>query len=209
MNDRNQLGVTTPRAVESAAGHTEATPGSAAVGPPSTVGTPSASAGAVPSVGATWPDPRGLVATALPARFARPGYTERELRNIELILALRAASFAQRKRFMHPQLRHHRRGFGGLATMTGLGADGYTARSIGDRVDTVEDIVAKDDRVWAVWTLRGTHTGPLFGIPATGRKLAILEAGIWRIEGELVAEAWFFGDELALLQQLGVQVELR
>lgn len=153
---------------------------------------------------ASWPDPRGLVAVGLPPRFARPDYTARERRNIELILALRAAPFAQRRRFLHPQMRHHRKGFAGSAELTGLGAGGYTAESIRDRVDTVEDIVAKDDRVWAVWTIRGTHTGPLFGIPATGRTFEILEAGIWRIEGELVAEAWFFGDDLALLRQLGI-----
>jgi hypothetical protein len=81
------------------------------------------------------------------------------------------------------------RGFGGLAQISW--PDGYIAASIGDRVDVIEDIVAKDDRVWAVWTLCGTHTGPLFGIPATGKRLEILEAGIWRIEGDLVAEVWF------------------
>jgi predicted ester cyclase len=71
-------------------------------------------------------------------------------------------------------------------------------------VDTIEDLIAKDDRVWAVWTRRGTHTGQLFGIPATGQTIEILEAGIWRLVDGLVIEAWFFGDELRLLRQLGV-----
>jgi predicted ester cyclase len=131
-----------------------------------------------------------------------PTYTERERANIDLILALRAAPFGERRRFLHPDLRHHWRGFAFLAELTGLGAAGYTAQSISDRVDTIEDIVAKGDRVWAVWTLHGHHTGPLFGIPATGRRLSVLEVGIWRIQDDLVAEAWFFGDEVTLLRQL-------
>jgi hypothetical protein len=71
-------------------------------------------------------------------------------------------------------------------------------------MDTIEDLIAKDDRVWAVWTMRGTHTGQLFGIPATGQPIEILEAGIWRLVDGLVIEAWFFGDELSLLRQLGI-----
>lgn len=144
-----------------------------------------------------------LVATAA---TTDPNYTAQERANIELILALRAAPFAERRRFLHPDVRHHRRGFAFLAELAGLGIAGYTAQSISDRVDTIEDIVAKDDRVWAVWTLHGRHTGPLFGIPATGRQLDVLELGIWRILDNLVAEAWFFGDELTLLRQLGYPV---
>jgi hypothetical protein len=78
---------------------------------------------------------------------------------------------------------------------------GYDASTCSDRVDTIEDLIAKDDRVWAVWTMRGTHTGQLFGIPATGQPIEILEAGIWRLVDGLVIEAWFFGDELRLLRQ--------
>jgi predicted ester cyclase len=74
-------------------------------------------------------------------------------------------------------------------------------------VDTIEDIIAKEDRVWAVWTMRGTHTGQLFGIPPTGRDVEVLEAGVWRLVDGLVAEAWFFGDELALLRQLGLPID--
>lgn len=135
-----------------------------------------------------------------------PAYTIQEQSNIALILALRAAPFHERRQFMHPSLRHHRRGFAYLASLMDEDNTGYTGQSISDRVDTIEDIVAKDDRVWAVWTLRGHHTGTLFGIPATGRPLEITEIGIWRIEDNLIAEAWFFGDELALLRQLGLRV---
>jgi predicted ester cyclase len=99
----------------------------------------------------------------------------------------------------------HRWGFASLADISGMkDGTGYDASTCSDRMDTIEDLIAKDDRVWAVWTMRGTHTGQLFGIPATGKRIEILEAGIWRLVDGLVIEAWFFGDELSLLRQLGI-----
>jgi len=148
---------------------------------------------------------RSLVSAMLPAGADPRSYTAEEQANIETVLRLRSAPFSQRKNYMHPAMVRHRWGFASLADITGMkdGA-GYDARTCSDRVDTIEDLIAKDDRVWAVWTMRGTHTGQLFGIPATGRPIEVLETGIWRLQDGLVAEAWFFGDELRLLRQLGV-----
>ena len=38
---------------------------------------------------------------------------------------------------------------------------------------TIEDVVAQEDRVWVRMTARGRHTGPLMGIPPTGRAFEI------------------------------------
>jgi predicted ester cyclase len=148
---------------------------------------------------------RSLVSVMLPSGADPRSYTAEEQANIETVLRLRSAPFSQRKNYMHPAMVRHRWGFASLADITGMkdGA-GYDARTCSDRIDTIEDLIAKDDRVWAVWTMRGTHTGQLFGIPATGRPIEVLETGIWRLQDGLVAEAWFFGDELRLLRQLGV-----
>jgi predicted ester cyclase len=146
-----------------------------------------------------------LVSALLPPGTDPRSYTPREQANIETVLKLRSAPFRERQNYMHPAMVRHRWGFASLADVTGMkdGA-GYDASTCSDRVDTIEDLIAKDDRVWAVWTMRGTHTGQLFGIPATGQPIEILEAGIWRLVDGLVIEAWFFGDELRLLRQLGV-----
>ncbi|TVZ01972.1 hypothetical protein EAS64_31570 [Trebonia kvetii] len=146
-----------------------------------------------------------LVSALLPTGTDPRSYTAEEQANIETVLRLRSAPFSQRKKYMHPAMVRHRWGFASLADITGMkdGA-GYDARTCSDRVDTIEDLIAKGDRVWAVWTMRGTHTGQLFGIPATGRPIEVLETGIWRLQDGLVSEAWFFGDELRLLRQLGV-----
>lgn len=147
-----------------------------------------------------------LVSALLPAGTdSRGPYTAEEQANISTVLALRSAPFSERPRYMHPAMVRHRWGFASLADITGMkDGSGYDAATVSDRVDTIEDLIAKGDRVWAVWTMRGTHTGQLFGIPATGRPIEILEAGIWRLADGLVVEAWFFGDELRLLRQLGV-----
>jgi predicted ester cyclase len=146
-----------------------------------------------------------LVSALLPPGSDPRSYTPQEQANIETVLKLRSAPFSERKNHMHPAMVRHRWGFASLADVTGMkdGA-GYDASTCSDRVDTIEDLIAKDDRVWAVWTMRGTHTGQLFGIPPTGKPIEILEAGIWRLADGLVIEAWFFGDELRLLRQLGV-----
>jgi predicted ester cyclase len=145
-----------------------------------------------------------LVSALLPPGTDPRTYTPREQANIETVLKLRSAPFRERQSYMHPAMVRHRWGFASLADVSGMkdGA-GYDASTCSDRMDTIEDLIAKDDRVWAVWTMRGTHTGQLFGIPATGRRIEILEAGIWRLVDGLVIEAWFFGDELSLLRELG------
>ncbi len=69
----------------------------------------------------------------------------------------------------------------------------------------VEEVVAEGDRVAGRFSLRGTHTGILFGIPATGKQVVagvmviarFDEAGKW-------VEDWNSWDQVGMLQQLGV-----
>lgn len=138
----------------------------------------------------------------LVGRFADRGatadYTEEEHRNIATAMQLRTVSFEQRKAFHGPGFVVHRHGMAHLSSATA----GYHPSAIADRRDEVVDIIAKGDRVWCVWKIQGTHTGDLFGIPATGRPIEVLEMGIWRFADDKVVEAWFFADEYALVAQL-------
>ena len=133
----------------------------------------------------------------------RETYTEEEARNLEIIRQLRAARFEDRRGFSLPGVRPHRSGLSLLSERAK--ADGkvaYDRDSIADRQDEILDMIAKDDRVWAVWMVRGTHTGELCGFAPTGQPIEFLELGVWRLEDGKVAEAWFFGDEFALIEQL-------
>jgi steroid delta-isomerase-like uncharacterized protein len=68
---------------------------------------------------------------------------------------------------------------------------------------TMEDLVMSGDRVVGRFVYRGTQTGELMGIPASGNAVEMRSIDIWRIEDGMFAEHW---DELNLLevfQQVG------
>ena len=55
---------------------------------------------------------------------------------------------------------------------------------------TIHDQVAEGDKVSTRKTISGIHTGPLMGVPATGRDVAISVIDIVRIEDGRYAEHW-------------------
>ena len=66
-----------------------------------------------------------------------------------------------------------------------------------DLTATMEDLVVSGDRVVGRFVYRGTHTGNLMGIPATGRPVEMRSIDIWRVENGMFVEHW---DELNLMQ---------
>ena len=73
---------------------------------------------------------------------------------------------------------------------------------------TMEDLVVSGDRVVGRFTYRGTHTGNLLGIPATGKPVEMRSIDIWRVQNGMFVEHW---DELNLMQmfqQIGVLPQL-
>ena len=69
---------------------------------------------------------------------------------------------------------------------------------------TIEDMIAEGDTVVARFTTRGTHQGNLMGIPPTGKQVSGTGMFIDRLVNGKAVEQWFNGDDLGLLQQLGV-----
>ncbi|RPE78371.1 MULTISPECIES: ester cyclase [unclassified Frondihabitans] len=77
-----------------------------------------------------------------------------------------------------------------------------------DVVVTMEDVIISGDRVVGRFVYRGTHTGDLLGIPATGAAVEMRSIDIWRVQNGLLVEHW---DELNLMevfQQVGVLPQL-
>jgi steroid delta-isomerase-like uncharacterized protein len=62
---------------------------------------------------------------------------------------------------------------------------------------TMEDLVISGDRVVGRFTYRGTHTGDLARIPASGKPVQMRSIDIWRVQDGMFAEHW---DELNLMQ---------
>jgi len=68
---------------------------------------------------------------------------------------------------------------------------------------TLEEIVAEGDKVAARFTMRGTHHGPFFGVPPTGKTIAVQAMNLYRLSGGQFIEEYGQPDLLGLLQQIG------
>lgn len=69
----------------------------------------------------------------------------------------------------------------------------------------IDEMVAEGDLVVVRATVSGTHSGELFGVPATGNEITFKSMDFFRVTDGLLAEHWDVTDRLALLQQIGVQ----
>lgn len=72
-----------------------------------------------------------------------------------------------------------------------------------DLTYTIDDAVVDGDLVAIRVTGRGTQTGGIGDIPATGKSAVWSEMHFLRVEGDLVTEIWGVVDQLSALQQLG------
>jgi predicted ester cyclase len=66
-----------------------------------------------------------------------------------------------------------------------------------------EDQIAEGDRVVTRWSSAFTHTGNLFGVPATGKRVKQSGIMIYRIKEGKVVEQWAEANMFGLMQQLG------
>lgn len=68
----------------------------------------------------------------------------------------------------------------------------------------IQHIVASTDWVAVRFLIRGTHSGPFFGIPATGKTIACVANVLMRVSNGKVAELFGVFDEAGILRQMGV-----
>jgi steroid delta-isomerase-like uncharacterized protein len=68
---------------------------------------------------------------------------------------------------------------------------------------TLEEMVAEGDAVAARFTMRGTHRGPFFGVPPTGKRIVVQAMNFYRFAGGQIAGEHGQPDLLGLLQQIG------
>ena len=66
-----------------------------------------------------------------------------------------------------------------------------------------EDQIAEGDRVVTRWSSSFTHTGDLFGVPATGKRVKQSGIMIYRIRDGKVVEQWAEANMWGLMRQLG------
>jgi steroid delta-isomerase-like uncharacterized protein len=68
---------------------------------------------------------------------------------------------------------------------------------------TVEDVMAEGEKVTCRFSIRGTHSTPWRGLPATGKQVMVTGINISRIVEGKVVEDWFNTDIFSLAMQLG------
>ena len=70
--------------------------------------------------------------------------------------------------------------------------------------ETIEDIIAEGDKVWARITFTATHTGEWMGIPPTGKKITTEMVDIFRIANGKLVEYRDVNNNLDFLKKLGI-----
>jgi steroid delta-isomerase-like uncharacterized protein len=65
-------------------------------------------------------------------------------------------------------------------------------------------IYAEGDRVFSFMTWEGTHQAPFFGVPASGQRVIIRTAEIFRIEDGRMAEHWDVVDDSDMKRKAGL-----
>lgn len=68
---------------------------------------------------------------------------------------------------------------------------------------SLEETIAEGDKVAARFIMRGTHKGPFFGVPATGKAIQVQAMNIYRLSDGKFVEERGQPDLLGLLQQIG------
>ena len=72
-----------------------------------------------------------------------------------------------------------------------------------DLSSTVDEIILQGDKIVLRWTVRGTHTGEFFGVPASNNQIILPITEIFRVSNGQLAEAWDNWDRMYLTQQIG------
>jgi C-1 hydroxylase len=69
--------------------------------------------------------------------------------------------------------------------------------------ESIEEIIAEGDEVWARLTYTGTHTGDFFGLAPTGNKITATAVAMYRIDNGKLVEGRFITDGLDMNKQIG------
>src|SRR5215510_3244698 len=98
---------------------------------------------------------------------------------------------------------NYKRWRGGFAHLAGnaqgqgfLSAGSYLRVAFPDRKDAIVDMVAEGDMVAMLFRIKATHQASFNGIPPTGKKIDVYEAGVFRLADGKITEAWFMADEV-------------
>ena len=68
----------------------------------------------------------------------------------------------------------------------------------------VLNTAASGDLVFVHYRFTGTNSGPLMGMPATGKKVDYTGVDLVRIKDGVATEHWDYGDNITYMKQMGL-----
>ena len=105
-------------------------------------------------------------------------------------------------KFLAPDYVHHAQKIRGLGNVKQYEAMIY--KGFPDLHDTIEDIIAEEDKVWVRVKVTGTHLGEYRGLEPTGKKIELMYVGIYRITDGKAVDRWSIYDMLDFYKQIGI-----
>lgn len=105
-----------------------------------------------------------------------------------------------------PDVRYHSPSLE-INNLTELSAlsNGYFSAFHDTRV-TIEDLIAKDNKIIIRFTFQGVHKGALQDIKPTGKKVVISGIAIYCMANGKIVEEWEVFDEIGMMRQLGMEL---
>src|SRR4030095_5120529 len=67
---------------------------------------------------------------------------------------------------------------------------------------TIEDMITENDKVAVRFTMRGTHQGTFFGVPASEKTIAVQAMNFYRLADDQIIEEFGQPDMFGLLTQI-------
>ena len=100
----------------------------------------------------------------------------------------------------HQMMPGQKPGLAGLKEMMSMMKTAYP-----DMKWTVNDIIADSNTIWAHFTMTGTNSGPMMGMPATNKKINVQGVDIIRLGADGKAtDHWGYMEEQKMMMQLGM-----
>lgn len=78
--------------------------------------------------------------------------------------------------------------------------------AVPDLTDTIELLLAEDDKVAVRYTTTGTHEGEFMGIQPTGNTVEVTSMAVIRFEDGQIIEMWNHPDRFGTYKQLGFMI---
>src|SRR5216110_2357363 len=73
--------------------------------------------------------------------------------------------------------------------------------------NTIEDLIAEENKVVARLTYNATHRGEIFGVAPTGKKIEYSGVAISHIIDNKIVSGWVLGDTQSLMRRIGKSIE--